>query len=67
MNISHIFKMMTRTVGNKLLNRRLTKDIHKATSDASGRQSPKQANREKQTREAVKRARQAAQITRRFK
>ena len=62
MNINRFVAMLTRIVSGKLLNWGLNKGIRKMNSDASGRQSPQQRSREKQARQAVKRARDAGII-----
>lgn len=64
MNMNQLVNMLTRMVSNRLLNwgmRRLN------APKPGERQTPQQKSRDKAAREAVKRARQAARITRRMR
>ncbi|MFT4013791.1 MAG: hypothetical protein QM682_10375 [Paracoccus sp. (in: a-proteobacteria)] len=62
MNANRLFGMLARILTNRLLNL----GIRKMNQSADGRQTPQQRGREKAARMAVKRARQAARITRRI-
>lgn len=64
MNMNQLVNMLTRMVSNRLLNW----GIRRMNAPKPGtRQTPQQHSRDKATREAVKRARQAARITRRMR
>ena len=64
MNMNQIINMLTRMVSNRLLNWA----IRRMNAPKPGvRQTPQQQSRDKAAREAVKRARQAARITRRMR
>lgn len=67
MNVNQLVNKLTRMVSSKLRNWGFNKAGHKVKTDASARQAPQQRARDKQARQAVKRARQAARITRRMK
>ncbi|MDS9468558.1 hypothetical protein RGQ15_13385 [Paracoccus sp. MBLB3053] len=62
MNVNQLMGMLSRMLTNRLMHW----GIRKANSDSSGRQTPQQRQREKSARKAIKRARQAARITRRI-
>jgi len=64
MNLNQVIHMAMRMAGNRLLNW----GIRRMNAPKPGeRQTPQQRSREKAAREAVKRARQAARITRRMR
>ncbi|MCV2448244.1 MULTISPECIES: hypothetical protein [Paracoccus] len=64
MNMNQLVNMLTRMVSNRLLNW----GMRRMNAPKPGeRQTPQQKSREKAAREAVKRARQAARITRRMR
>lgn len=67
MNANQLFNMLTRMVGNRLLKWSMAKTGRKAGPEAVKRPTQPQRNRDKLAREATKRARQAARITRRMK
>ncbi len=63
MNVNRLISVLTRKVANRLLNW----GIRRMNAPKPGaRRTPQQRSREKAMREAVKRARQAARITRRM-
>lgn len=64
MNMNQIVNMLTRMVSNRLLNW----GIRRMNAPKPGvPQTPQQRSRDKAAREAVKRGRQAARITRRMR
>ena len=65
MNLNQFFNMLSRMITHRLLNWGINKGIRQMNS-SGGKQTVQQRQREKATRRMVKRARQAARITRRL-
>lgn len=66
MKLTEFINRLGRMVTNRLMKRGVDKAIRTA-SGKDAKPTPQQRQRDKQSREAVKRARQAARITRRMK
>ncbi|WP_134680741.1 hypothetical protein [Paracoccus ravus] len=65
MSLNQFFNMLSRMVTNRLMNWGINKGIRQMNS-TGGKQTAQQRQREKSARQMVKRARQAARITRRL-